>query len=255
MSCDSIVNTVKSQLKSVLPFLRTAFEVCITIVKDLWNAFKFARTSSDNKSEWWNGIKRNWWKSIRCIGFIFVFFGLNLNLGTIVFVFVSLVARGIIISRLDKIKNTIEINENESNKLNSIQTKSSKIQLERKYTIHKVLQFLIPVIVLFACVAHWWLLLPGLLMMCVGNLVDRIKGNKSESNVSSREEDQNDKVDKLESEKNIGFISDKIGNKFSSFVWSKVAKSVLDNVKNFATDYFSLKPNKEEIDNNKYKKE
>ena len=239
------LDALQFQLKPVLKFFKVAFEECITVGKDLCNAFKFACTNSDNKSEWWNGIKRNWWKSIRCIGFIFVFFGLNLNFGTIVFVFVSLVARGIIISRLDKMKQTIDIKTIDIGKNNGIQTESSKIQLERRYKINKALQFLIPVIVLFACIAHWWLLLPGLLMMCVGNLVDRRKSNKSESNVLPEKEDKNNEDDKLDSKKDIPITKNKI---LSSFFWSKVAKSVLDNVKNFAIDYFSPKPN---IDNDK----
>lgn len=198
-------------------FLKFAFEELIIFAKDFWSACKFIY--NENKEQWWPAAKRNWWKFAKYFGVLFVFFGLNLSLGTIGFVLGSLIVSKVLSVILPQLVQRAEKTDNSDEK-----TRSLKIHF-----FLRVMQILLPVIAVWVCVAHWWLLLPGFFMMLTGGFIDhhnKAKDNKNNKKSEALLENQKSKTEE-ESVKLIQNEKEK-SNDLSQNI-EQVAKEALNN--------------------------
>ena len=258
MSQRSITAKAKTAFKTfgkyAQKFLMFVFEELIIFAKDFWAACKFMCTN--DKNQWWSAAKRNWWKFVKYFGVLFVFFGLNLSLGTIGFILGALIISKILsvtLPLLDKRIKSIEQRDN------SEATKSRKT-----YTILRILQILLPVVALFVAVSHWWLLVPGLIMMFFGGFIDHKhrEGKKQEKDYGhslneNKFKDTNDKKNEKENMDNnfhfgkfennipsdvINTISD---NRMKQEVIKDVGGSIFNKIKDSLKDFFMASPNLE----------
>lgn len=180
-----------------LKFLKIALDEIIIFAKDCWSACKFVYKTDGNKNQCWKAAKRNWWKFVKYFGVLFVFFGLNLSLGTIGFVLGSLIVSKVLSVILPQLVQRAEKADNSDEK-----TRSLKIHF-----FLRVMQILLPVIAVWVCIAHWWLLLPGFFMMLIGGFIDhhnnKAKNNKKSETLleNSKDETEIERLKSIQKEK------------------------------------------------------
>ncbi len=166
-----------------LRFSKFACDEIIIFAKDFWEACKFIYKSND-MGECLPAVKRNWWKFAKYFGVSCVFFGLNLSLVAVGFVLGSLIISKILSVTLPLLDNYFKNAK-----------KENKSVLIKVYISLQAVRTLLPVIAVCFCVAHLWLLLPGLIMMFLGGFVDHKKQaqKKIKTNESLHEKDDRDK--------------------------------------------------------------
>ncbi len=165
-----------------LRFLKFACDEIIIFAKDFREACKFMYNR--DKNQWWPAAKRNWWKFAKYFGVVLVFWGLNLSLVTVGFVLGSLIISKILGATLPLLDNYFKNAK-----------KENKSVLSKVYVFLQAVRILLPVLAVCFCVAHLWLLLPGLIMMFLGGFVDRKEQaqKKIKTNELSHEKDDRDK--------------------------------------------------------------
>ena len=253
-SSENATGGVKKSLKNfwahIVKFLKIAFKELIIFGKDFAEACKFVYATK-NKNQCWKAIKRNWWKFVKYFGAVFVFLGLNLSLGTIGFVLGALIISKILSVTLPLLNKRIkEKSENVS--------REKVVQYKRMYTFLRIVQVLLPVVAFFFGIAHWWLLLPGLIMMFFGGFIDHqhIKKEKQQAdNASNENKDvigQRTETKNINNAYNLGLktvfnqkLNEYTQNPIEKKVITSVGSSILDQWKNSLKDFFLCQPDVE----------
>ena len=255
-SSENATGGVKKSLKNfwahIVKFLKIAFKELIIFGKDFAEACKFVYATK-NKNQCWKAIKRNWWKFIKYFGAVFVFLGLNLSLGTIGFVLGALIISKILSVTLPLLNKRIKDYE----KSDEVYCKKV-VKLKRLYTCLRIVQVLLPVVAFFFGIAHWWLLLPGLIMMFFGGFIDHqhIKKEKQQAdNASNENKDVNNEINdgkSIDNSYNLGLtkvfnqkLNECTRNPVEQQVITSVGSSILDQWKNSLKDFFLCQPDVE----------
>lgn len=260
-SSENATGGVKKSLKNfwvhVVKFLKIVFEELIIFGKDVVEAYKFLCAAKD-KNKCWVTAKRNWWKFVKYFGAVFVFLGLNWSLGTIIFILGSLIISKILSVTLPLLNKRIkEKSENVS--------REKVVQYKRLYTFLRIVQVLLPVVAFFFGIAHWWLLLPGLIMMFLGGFIAHrhIQKEKQQAeNASNENKDINNEINDGKSIDNsynldLNTVVDQNLNKYTSpiekQVITSVGNSIFDRFKNGFKNFFmpNLDTQEKELSENK----